>query len=443
MAKRKGSWSFNPQLDKRGRKGSFVSGKVQLQEHCPAPPRTPPPRHILLAYHGDGLSVQFSNPAIGGTFVAPTAKRAAAKPKPLPVQEDQASVEPGEGETGYGATARMNPWDLLSNDRGVESKDTAVLFEEEEGVDDEAAQERHGKPQSLPACVAALRKLPIETRVFPDCVSYCSKWLVKGKCSSSNKCSYLHSEVLMAKQNKPTFKFSIADSFKAGCNKVIAQLSAGLPERRAFVLDGAAGHTAKALGRGRHEVLSPNADFSSARALSKSSMSAHCTASAALELAAQHRLKFGAVYLDYMWPLDFFEQRDGELKSAAQVLPGAGSRASAIRRTLSADLPQLDGFRDIERVFGHSAAGEPVLCPRGAVLAITLSRPGLDEQKERLHQLLEQEGRRLDMLVQAVGEKSMPQRGMTACFFMRGTSWSGPPPAFLRGSSMQILYSPQ
>ena len=91
----------------------------------------------------------------------------------------------------------------------------------------------------------------MSTRVaMPRCASYCFTWLLKGACKSPH-CTYAHSIRTQGNKTLPAgtnFKRG-GDSFKRRCNISLASLSAYIPSKSAFVLDGKEGATCKALKR--------------------------------------------------------------------------------------------------------------------------------------------------------------------------------------------------
>ena len=194
----------------------------------------------------------------------------------------------------------------------------------------------HG-PDTIAATAKWLRGLDEKSddallRDLPACASYCSTWLLRGKCSSKT-CTYGHSRggkkagragtdggsadrVVGETAAGKNFKRS-GDGFKRTCNEALATLSSQVPDRRCFVLDGRDGSSCRALARRealpRKLILSPNVDGAAVNALNEGGkkrgggkggtggagcLAVQSTASGALRAAAACGASFGCVYLD-------------------------------------------------------------------------------------------------------------------------------------------------
>ena len=276
----------------------------------------------------------------------------------------------------------------------------------------------------------------MSTRVaMPTCASYCFTWLLKGACKSPH-CTYTHSTRTQGNTTLPAgtnFKRK-GDSFKRRCNISLASLSANIPSKSAFVLDGKEGATCKALKRRTSLVLSPNVDPVVVHSLKKYASAVESTSTATLLGARNYGCEFGTVYLDYMWPLDYFERGNFLLKLArtkatfsSKKRSNDSDHRSAIDEVLSHSLPSLDGFEDITCLFGskiHSDSknGNPsqnrCLLSNKSVVAITIvshSTSTRISQQTRLEGIIGTEavGRRVSYL----GDIQAEDRELSCLFY--------------------------
>ena len=170
---------------------------------------------------------------------------------------------------------------------------------------------------------------------------------------------------------------------------VLRELTLDLEEQRCFVLDGESGATIRELARPVEAVLSPNMDAAATKALKAKCLSTYSSSFTALAVAKQSQVHFGCVYLDYMWPLNYFQSTQKELKrdlSKQRDTGGTSERVAACEEYASA--PLTDGIDDVELLISE---GRCLLSPSGAVLAVTIvySRQStLQMQSRRLERIL-------------------------------------------------------
>lgn len=293
--------------------------------------------------------------------------------------------------------------------------------------------------RELENCVEEILLLPEVDRLFPTCCFYCTDWLLKGSCRFP-RCKYLHDTNQSTQDYSVEIGFEIRDSFKQKCNKILAELSKVMEDRRCFVLDGKNAATSKALARPKELIMAPNLDSASVEALSEHSLSVRCTSSCAIKHAAECGVHFGTVYLDYMWPLDFFESNSLKLANMAAKANTAGSldaeRSNAIDEVLGAQLEQLDALNDIAQLFGNDDT-PTVLSSEGVVLAITLTPPDHATQQKRLEDTLKAGGERLGYgcRIERLGFLREQTRNVLAIFYLVNVDSSLLPcrPAGLQG----------
>ena len=243
----------------------------------------------------------------------------------------------------------------------------------------------------LKAIQTCVRSLPSELRLFPPCTSYCYTWMMGKRCRKT--CKYLHRKVPEGSIGKSMAisslgQFAIQDTSKQVSNDLLYDVAADLEEQRCFVLDGAKGATIRSLRRPPDRILSPNVDASAAKALQGKSLSVHASSFTTLVVALQAKVHFGCVYLDYMWPLDYFESTQREVQSLLSKHRTADREQQEACRDYC-DALLTDGLHDVELLVlnpGHS-----LLSPTGAVLAVTMvhsPKSKLAAQRARLEQVL-------------------------------------------------------
>eukprot|EP00435_Cladocopium_sp_Y103_P050835 s1596_g15.t1 len=220
-----------------------------------------------------------------------------------------------------------------------------------------------------------IKELPDTLRLFPPCVSYCYQWMMRTGRRCGPKCKYLHKKLPRGSAAKSIAteslgQFSIDDGFKKVSNFILRDLTKDLEEQRCFVLDGESGTTIKTLNRSADLVLAPNVDAAATKALQAKCVTASSTSFTALVAARCAKVQFGCVYLDYMWPSNYFESTQLELTKylAKNRNGGPSDRLSACKEYADASL--TDGIHDVELLVLD--AGHCLLSPRGAVLAVTI-----------------------------------------------------------------------
>ena len=94
------------------------------------------------------------------------------------------------------------------------------------------------------------------------------------------------------------------------------------------------------------------------KALEAKSLSVYSTSFTALAVALQAKVEFGCVYLDYMWPLNYFESTQREVQTCLRKRPDVAARSdrlAACNEYITASL--TDGIHDVELLVldpGHS-----------------------------------------------------------------------------------------
>ena len=254
----------------------------------------------------------------------------------------------------------------------------------------------------LSAIQACVQSLPSKVRLFPPCISYCYQWMM-GKRRCGKTCKYLHRKlpggsVAKSIATQSLGQFAIEDSSKQVSNWVLHDVASDLEEQRCFVLDGAKGGTVNTLQRPREGVLSPNVDARATTALQATSLSMHASSFTTLVVALHARVHFGCVYLDYMWPLDYFESTQREAHTCLSKQRGDTALRGGTSERLAEQLAACheyatasltDGIHDVELLVldpGHS-----LLSPSGAVLAVTMvhsQTSSLRAQRRRLERVL-------------------------------------------------------
>jgi len=227
----------------------------------------------------------------------------------------------------------------------------------------------------LLAVQSCVNSLPSKFRLFPPCISYCVQWM-KGhggrRCPKT--CKYQHGKMprgSVAISMGHLGGFAIEDGSKKVANMVLRELTLDLEEQRCFVLDGESGATIRELARPVEAVLSPNMDKDATKALKAKCLSTYSSSFTALAVAKQSQVQFGCVYLDYMWPLNYFQSTQKELKrdlSKQRDTGGTSERVAACEEYARA--PLTDGIDDVELLV--SDEGRCLLSPTGAVLAVTI-----------------------------------------------------------------------
>ncbi|CAE7744031.1 unnamed protein product [Symbiodinium necroappetens] len=310
---------------------------------------------------------------------------------------------------------------------GAVEQDSEIFFEEESDMSDEAdcthappKRARFGQEINLPqrrskeslvaevvralkdvptpdlgVIQSCIQSLPSELRLFPRCISYCYFWMMDGRRRCGKSCKYLHSKLPQGSIAKCMVArslghFAIEDASKQVSNWVLCDVSSDLEEQRCFVLDGAKGATITSLQRPRDKVLSPNVDADAVKALQAKSLSVYSSSFTALAVALQAKVAFGCVYLDYMWPLNYFESTQREVQKSLLKQPDVAARSdrlAACHEYIAASL--TDGIHDVELLVldpGHS-----LLSRSGAVLAVTMvhsQKSTLPAQRARLERVL-------------------------------------------------------
>lgn len=242
-----------------------------------------------------------------------------------------------------------------------------------------------------------IEELPNTLRLFPPCVSYCYQWMLQTGRRCSLKCKYLHAKLPRGSAAKSIAieslgQFSIDDGFKKVSNFILRDLTKDLAEQRCFVLDGESGATINTLQRSADFVLAPNVDAAATKALQAKCVTASSISFTALVVARHAKVQFGCVYLDYMWPSDYFESTQRELtkylaKNNKNRKSGPSDRFSACKEYADASL--TDGIHDVE--LSLLDAGHCLLSPTGAVLAVTIvhSKKSTEaKQRARLEKVL-------------------------------------------------------
>eukprot|EP00747_Dinoflagellata_sp_TGD_P017547 gnl/TRDRNA2_/TRDRNA2_125889_c0_seq2.p1 gnl/TRDRNA2_/TRDRNA2_125889_c0~~gnl/TRDRNA2_/TRDRNA2_125889_c0_seq2.p1 ORF type:complete len:548 (-),score=76.08 gnl/TRDRNA2_/TRDRNA2_125889_c0_seq2:95-1738(-) len=275
-----------------------------------------------------------------------------------------------------------------------------------------------GNMAALKLCVEQIEAADLDNRDVISCMSYCFDWLRTGKCAFG-RCPYKHghSDEMFSWRH-----FGIDDEFKQTANFVLAELSSYVSDKCCFVLDGKSGATSRALCRTRELILAPNVDHEAVAALRASCLAVCCSSTFALEQAAASGARFGCVYLDYMWPLDYFERECNALKRI-QLSDIDGERRAAIGEVLSVGMENLDGLVDIARLLGADSEGDALLSPNGAVLAITVvsdKQSKFEKQKEKLEALLCEKGSCLGRTVDRIGSCKSRERPVRTLFYAIG-----------------------
>ena len=243
-----------------------------------------------------------------------------------------------------------------------------------------------------------IRSLPSELRLFPPCTSYCYHWMMGNERRCGKKCKYRHSRLprgslATSMATASLGQFAIEDGSKEVSNQVLSDLAGGLEEQRCFVLDGKNGATIRSLQRPRDRILSPNVDEDAAKALRARSLSVDAHTCAALLVALQAKAQFGCVYLDYMWPLNYFQSTQREVGEHLSMHQEVAASCRDAGRLLACqeyvEAPLTDGLRDLELLVldpGHS-----LLSQSGAVVAVTLvhsQKSSLQSQRALLEEVL-------------------------------------------------------
>eukprot|EP00928_Gymnodinium_smaydae_P015714 TRINITY_DN15817_c0_g6_i1.p1 TRINITY_DN15817_c0_g6~~TRINITY_DN15817_c0_g6_i1.p1 ORF type:complete len:601 (+),score=36.71 TRINITY_DN15817_c0_g6_i1:106-1908(+) len=323
---------------------------------------------------------------------------------------------------GRAKSSKKRKRSTSSKDAPEQSKARRVFVDMEVAACDEGDYEDTPESLSLLQCVELIENLPYQERDFPACVSYCSQWLLRGKCPRRARCSYMHSTSGDKPSTGSPSSFGIDDAFKRKCNRILGELSMQMEEKRCFVLDAKGAATVKALKRSPHLILAPNADEDAVASLQSCCRTVRCTSSATLDYAAVCEVRFGCVYLDYMWPLDHFEQMHVSLMRKTrqdQSLQTQQERSDAINEVLTAELKSLDGLEDVKRLFGLQYNYKPSFSDKGAVLAVTLVQP---TQQELLEKVLEQESKMTNLSVEYVGRCTEKNRNVATVFYLVGVA---------------------
>ncbi|CAL1166045.1 unnamed protein product [Cladocopium goreaui] len=260
-----------------------------------------------------------------------------------------------------------------------------------------------GKDATMPdlwAVQSHIKELPDTLRLFPPCVSYCYQWMLRTGRRCGLKCKYLHAKLPRGSAAKSIAteslgQFSIDDGFKKVSNFILRDLTKDLAEQRCFILDGESGATINTLKRSADFVLAPNVDAAATKALQAKCVTASSTSFTALVVASCAKVQFGCVYLDYMWPSDYFESTQLELTKYLAKNDenrngrngGPSDRFSACKEYADASL--TDGIHDVELLVLD--AGHCLLSSTGAVLAVTIvhSKKSTEaKQRARLEKVL-------------------------------------------------------
>jgi hypothetical protein len=226
--------------------------------------------------------------------------------------------------------------------------------------------------------------------------------MASGHCKSKNdRCTLLHGDEADDEKNQLRIeRDSRQYSAKLPADCVLANFLGELANRSCLIYSRRMEDVVQTLKAQPCLVLGANTDADIVSSVDACCISVHSTAGFCLETANSCTLEFGCIYLDYSWPLDRFQRARGRLQAAHDAPSACGLDTDDLRRKQVSDMLNWkledtdDGFQDIRRIFGlittDEAEAAPLLSKNGAVVAVTIVQPNIEEQKQVLKSILDE-----------------------------------------------------